>query len=76
MIRFIIYPNIYDEELDNISDEICANDGLQAITYNFSSNTFKIYSNVNTTFNNANLSISGMDLIYFKENVYIPKLLE
>ena len=72
---YIIHPNIYDEMLDNISEEN-NNFSLKKITLKYNDNekviNYSIYSNVSLSYNT--LSISYNDIIYFKENAYIPKI--
>ncbi|GEM_PF-3510985 len=74
-LYFIIYPNIYDTMLDNVSDDT-NNFSLKKIRVNFTNDgviiNYSIYSNVTTKI--ALPSISGNNIIYFKENVYIPKI--
>ncbi len=72
---FVIYPNTYDEMLSNI---ISNENDLNPIPVPFNDRgkiiNFTIYSNVNVTPNYILPSISGSDIIYFKENLYIPKI--
>ncbi|WP_456374083.1 hypothetical protein [Methanocaldococcus sp.] len=67
---FIIYPNKYDNILNNYVN-------LSNITFNFSGIIFKIYSNVSNV-NNISINLSNIKIydwvVFFKENVYIPKI--
>ena len=72
---FIIFPNIYDEMLENVSDDT-NNFSLNKLSIQFDDDgkkiNFTIYSNVTTKI--VLPSINGTNIIYFKENVYIPKI--
>ncbi|ADC69649.1 Protein of unknown function DUF2341 [Methanocaldococcus sp. FS406-22] len=72
---YIIYPNIYDEMLDNISGEY-NNFSLKKITLEYNDSgkiiDYYIYSNV---YKNYNIPSSFTnDVVCFKENLYIPKI--
>ncbi|ACV25031.1 hypothetical protein [Methanocaldococcus fervens] len=71
---FITLPNEYDETLDEVASGN-NNFNLNRIEFNFSNEEyFSVYSNVVTDFTLPNSSGGYSTLVYFNENLYIPKI--